>query len=47
MKRWARCLTPPAAAAPSAARPALVCEIRIAAETGAGASGSSSRNPVR
>ena len=47
MKRCARCLTPPAAAAPSAARPALVCEILIAAESGGGVSGTSSRKLVR
>ena len=35
MNRWAMCRTPPAAAAPSAARPAFVCAIRIAAAIGA------------
>ena len=47
MNRCARCLTPPAAAAPSAARPACVFEIRIAADSVGGVSGTSSRKPVR
>ena len=47
MKRWARWRTPPAAAAPSAARPARVPDIFIATEIGGGVSGTSSRKPMR
>ena len=47
MKRWAMCLTPAAAAAPSAARPALDSDIRIATCSGGGRSSTSSRKPVR
>ena len=44
MKRWAMRLTPAAAAAPSAVRPARVWAIFIAAAIGCGGSGTSSRN---
>ena len=47
MKRCAMCLTPAAAAAPSAVRPARVLPIRIATATGGGGSSTSPRKPVR
>ncbi len=47
MKRWAMCLTPDAAAIPSARRPALELPIFSATPTGGGGSPTSSRNAVR
>src|SRR3954463_3411311 len=47
MKRCAMCLTPAAAAAPRAWRPALDSDIRIATCSDGGRSSTSSRNPVR
>ena len=47
MKRCAMCLTPAAAAAPSAVRPARVLPIRIATATGGGGVSTSPRKPVR
>ena len=47
MKRWAMCLTPAAAAAPSAWRPALDSDIRIATCSDGGRSSTSSRKPLR
>ena len=47
MKRCAMCLTPVAAARPSAARPARELPIRIATAIGGGGSSTSRRKPVR
>ena len=47
MKRCAMCLTPAAAAAPSAVRPARELPIRIATATGGGGVSTSPRKPVR
>src|SRR3954449_12770346 len=47
MKRWAMCLTPAAAASPSARRPAFEFPIRIATPTDGGGSVISPRKPVR
>src|SRR3954467_9464181 len=47
MNRWAMCLTPAAAAAPSAARPGLVWARRMAACGDGGRSSTSPRKPVR
>src|SRR4051812_16665479 len=47
MKRRAMCLTPCAAAIPSARRPALELPIRIATPIGGDGSSTSERNPVR
>src|SRR3954452_14325277 len=47
MKRCAMCLTPAAAAAPRAVRPAFEPPIRIATASGGGRSSTSSRKPVR
>ena len=43
MKRWAMCLTPPAAAAPSAVRPGFEPAIRIATSSGGGFASTSPR----
>src|SRR4051812_23538461 len=47
MKRWAMCLTPAAAAAPRAVRPARLAPMRIATCSGGERSSTSSRKPVR
>src|SRR3954449_6775020 len=47
MKRWAMCLTPAAAASPSARRPAFELPIFIATPTGGGGSETSPRKALR